>query len=169
MKTTQPIKRHPSLVSFSKDHHFGLLLVWKIRHGIANGIEPPRIGSYVAYSFDQDLRIHFKEEEQGMFNKLPVEDPLRQQAEKEHALINELVRKIQEDPSNQPLLVEFANTLEAHIRFEERSLFNHLQDTLPAEDLAAISTYEGTQAGDIDARCADLFWLNPATGATQKK
>jgi len=168
MKTTQPIKRHQSLVSFSKDHHFGLLLVWKIRQGIAKKIEPERIGSYVRFSFDEDLRIHFKEEEELMFNKLPIEDPLRQQAEKEHALIYELVQKIQEDKLNQNLLVEFSNILEGHIRFEERILFNHLQNTLPAPELATISTYEGTKSGDIDARWTDKFWLNkPAVKATK--
>ena len=29
-----PIKRHDALKHFSRDHHFGLLLVWKIREGV---------------------------------------------------------------------------------------------------------------------------------------
>ncbi len=169
MKIPQPIKRHPSLVSFSKDHHFGLLLVWKIRQGITKGIEPARIASYVRYSFDEDLRIHFNEEEQVMFNKLPTEDPLRRQAEKEHAQIYELVRKIREDNDDQDLLVKLSNTLEAHIRFEERVLFNHLQKTLPEADLATIATYEGTGSGDIDARWSDLFWLKKNQGEPRNK
>ena len=33
-----PIKRTSSLISYSKEHHFGLLLVWKIRQGIKREI-----------------------------------------------------------------------------------------------------------------------------------
>ena len=68
MNTTTPIKRHPSLVAFSRDHHFGLLLVWKIKYGLDNGIAPERISNYVLYFFEQDLEAHFKEEEQKLFH-----------------------------------------------------------------------------------------------------
>ena len=51
MKNQAPIKRHQAIVSFSKDHHFGLLLVWKIRQGLKKSIDPVRISNYVLFFF----------------------------------------------------------------------------------------------------------------------
>lgn len=159
MKENPPIKRHEALVSFSKDHHFGLLLVWKIRQGLANAVDPVRISDYVLYSFKEDLQVHFQEEEQLMFSKLPETDELRQQAEREHESIYGLVKLIGTDKGNVSLLEQFADTLQDHIRFEERKLFTYMQEKLGAADLESISTYNGTGAGDIDARWNDLFWI----------
>ena len=69
MKNHAPIKRHQALVSYSKEHHFGLLLVWKIRQGLMNAVSPERIGKYVLFFFNEDLKTHFKEEEQLLFCK----------------------------------------------------------------------------------------------------
>ena len=67
MKTSTPLKRHPAIVSFSKDHHFGLLLVWKIRQGLAKAVDAERISKYVLYFFREDLEKHFQEEERLLF------------------------------------------------------------------------------------------------------
>ena len=158
MKNNAPIKRHQALVSFSRDHHFGLLLVWKIRQGLAKAINPERITNYVLYAFDNDLRQHFSEEERLMFSKLPAGDPLRQQAENEHASIYGLVEKLRSDKTKEAWLTQFANSLQDHIRFEERTLFTYMQEKLGAADLETIASYDGTEAGDIDARWEDLFW-----------
>lgn len=158
MKQHKPIKRHEALVSFSKDHHFGLLLVWKIRQGIKNAISPSRISDYILYCFQEDLQHHFKEEEQLMFCRLPADDTLRQRAEKEHAGIYDLIKRIGGYKENLLWLQKFADILENHIRFEERALFNYLQEKLLPEELEIVSTYEGTPAGDLDASWGDRFW-----------
>lgn len=49
MKNQAPIKRHQAIVSFSKDHHFGLLLIWKIRQGLNKAVNPERISNYVTF------------------------------------------------------------------------------------------------------------------------
>ena len=127
MKDVTPLKRHRAIVSFSKDHHFGLLLVWKIRQGLNKAVEPERISNYVTFFFKEDLDKHFKEEEQLLFCELPVEDVLRKQAEADHQSIYRLVEAIGEKKNETSLLRQLADELEKHIRFEERELFNHLQ------------------------------------------
>ena len=62
-------------------------------------------------------------------------DLLREQAEKEHSQLYQLIDCIAQDRSNKKLLQHFEGILEAHIRFEERILFNHLQDTMGEEEL----------------------------------
>lgn len=95
MKNKAPIKRHPAIVSFSKDHHFGLLLVWKIRQGLNNDVNPERISNYIRHFFMEDLEKHSKEEEQLLFSKLPINDVLRKQAEGDHRAIYKLVAAIE--------------------------------------------------------------------------
>jgi len=159
MENTTPIKRHPAIVSFSKDHHFGLLLVWKIRQGLSRQFDPERISNYTGYFFKEDLEQHFKDEEALLFCRLPVDDVLRKQAEADHLAINDLVASIGKDKANLDLLKNFAVLLEKHIRFEERELFNHLQENISGEDLEEIALrFPGSHA-DIDAKWEDHFWI----------
>lgn len=158
MKDHTPIKRHQALVSFSKEHHFGLLLVWKIRRGLDNAISTERIGRYVLFFFNEDLKTHFKEEEQLLFSKLSVNDTLRLQAEVEHKEIYRLIEAITQTINDKHLLRQFADTLERHIRFEERILFNYLQTHISAEELEEISS-RFSNSVDADSRWEDVFWV----------
>lgn len=158
MKDHAPIKRHQALVSFSKEHHFGLLLIWKIRRGLLNAVSAERIGKYVLFFFTEDLKTHFKDEEQLLFCKLPATDTLRLQAEEEHKEIYRLVEAIAGTTNDEDLLRQFADILEKHIRFEERILFNHLQSHISAEELEDIST-RFSNSIDLDTQWKDIFWL----------
>jgi iron-sulfur cluster repair protein YtfE (RIC family) len=158
MKDHAPIKRHQALVSFSKDHHFGLLLVWKIRQGLHKAVSTERISNYLLFSFKEDLEKHFKEEEQLLFCKLPVDDVLRKQAEEDHQAIRNLVTAIGEKKDDANLLNQFANALEKHIRFEERELFNHLQNNITASELKKIAVRLSNNAKAIDVLWEDVFW-----------
>lgn len=135
MEKNKPIKRDKAFVQFSKDHHFGLLLVWKIRQDLTKETSVEEIGRYVYDFFCDDLQQHFKEEEEFCFSKLPSSDPLRQRAESEHSQIYKLIESIRQNSEDKMLLRLFADLLETHIRFEERILFNHLQEQLNQEDL----------------------------------
>ena len=158
MKDHAPIKRHQALVSFSKEHHFGLLLVWKIRQGLANAVSAERISRYVLFFFNEDLKIHFKEEEELLFSKLPAIDTLRIQAEEEHKEIYRLIAVITQTANDEKLLRQFADTLDKHIRFEERTLFNHLQTHVTPEELEEISK-RFSNSVDLDSKWEDVFWL----------
>jgi hemerythrin-like domain-containing protein len=199
MSSPAPIKRHEALVSFSREHHFGLLLVWKIRQGLSNAVSPDRIGRYIIYFFTADLRSHFSDEETFLFTRLTVTDPLRLQAEEEHRNIYNLVEGVAaniskgnavsfadiavnipktiaensskeiagniaeataENISDESLLRSFADTLEKHIRFEERILFNHLQSHMSPADLEEIvQRMPVSRDPDLDTAWTDLFWL----------
>ncbi|HET9824211.1 MAG TPA: hemerythrin domain-containing protein [Chitinophagaceae bacterium] len=158
MKEQGPIKRHPAIVSFSKDHHFGLLLVWKIRQGLNKAVDPERISNYVLYFLKEDLGKHFKEEEQILFSRLPDNDPLRTQAEAAHQSIYELITTIDENKNNTSLLSQIADELESHIRFEERELFNHLQINIPGHELEKIAERFSADNKVIDDKWEDAFW-----------
>ncbi len=158
MKNQAPIKRHKAIVSFSKDHHFGLLLVWKIRQGLNKAVNPERISNYVIFFFKEDLEKHFKEEEQLLFNKLPVDDVLRKQAEADHQAIYKLIAAVEKKKDDAVLLNQLADELEKHIRFEERELFNHLQNNIAADDLELIEKRFSNSSKEIDEKWEDVFW-----------
>ena len=152
----KPIKRNPALVSFSKDHHFALLLIWKIREGCKKNIDPERIGRYVQHFFDTDLKLHFRLEEELMFQKLPADNKMRMQAEAEHKYIYLLIEEMQKKVDTESLM-HFGDTLEKHIRFEERELFNLLQETLTEPELEEIRRAHQMEH-EPDDSWADAFW-----------
>ena len=159
MKDLTPIKRHPAMGSFSKDHHFGLLLVWKIRQGLKKSIEAGRIGKYVLFFFSEDLLKHFWDEEKLLFSRLRADDLLRIQAEEDHAVIYQLIKDIRNQTEDTGLLTQLADRLEKHIRFEERELFNHLQSVIGADELALIEKRIGNDSKEIDEKWDDIFWI----------
>lgn len=159
IKTKTPIKRSNALIQFSREHHFGLLLVWKIRQGLKTEVDSERISNYLLFFFENELNAHFKEEEKDLFIKLPEEDALRIQAFQEHEKIYQLVADIRSDKTNTNILSEFAITLENHIRFEERSLFNHLQQILTVDEMKKLEEEHSKREGLIDDNWKDQFWI----------
>ena len=158
MKEHAPIKRSPALVSFSKEHHSGLLLVWKIRQGLHKAVNAERISNYLLLSFKEELEKHFSDEEELLFCKLPAEDDLRKRAEEDHLAIHKLVNAIRENKEDTNLLNKFAIALEAHIRFEERELFNHIQNYIAEDELEKIAARLSNDPKSIDEQWKDEFW-----------
>lgn len=158
--STSPIKRSPALIQFSREHHFGLLLGWKIRDGIKKNIPTERINAYTIFFFENELAKHFKEEEKDLFVKLPVDDNLRKRAFDEHAHIYQLIDELKENKQDKNLLLNFADVLDNHIRFEERILFNHIQQLLSAETLKLLEENHSKRKSDADDKWDDHFWEN---------
>jgi len=158
METAKPIKRNSAIAEFSRDHHFTLLLVWKMREGFKKSIEADRISKYALHYFEKELLPHFKEEEELFFCKLPSDNNLRLQAESEHKNICKMSAGIKENPSDKSLLQNFADTLEKHIRFEERQLFNYLQDTISESELLKIAAALKVREHEDESAWSDAFW-----------
>lgn len=158
MKNQTPIKRHPAVISFSRDHHFGLLLGWKIRQGLNKAVDPERISNYVLYFFDNELEKHFTEEETLLFSQLPAANELRQKAEKDHAGLRQLIASIRENKQNKTALLQLADELDKHIRFEERELFGYLQNNLTEKALESAGSRSADNSQAIDDQWQDVFW-----------
>jgi hemerythrin-like domain-containing protein len=161
MEKSSPIKRDQRLIWLSRDHHDGLLIVWKIRQGLRQGIDVRRIIDYVLHAFAADLEPHFKEEEVLLFPNLDPKDDLRVRAEAEHAALRETIRKCKSFAAdNVALLQEFAAMLDAHIRFEERKLFPHVEQVVPMEILNEVGRQlEADHKNKPALEWPDAFWL----------
>ncbi len=148
-----PIKRHEAIQPLSREHHQGLLLCWKIRKGFETGVEPQRIKNYTDWFWENQLQEHFRIEEKYVFPVLGAENNLVKQALKEHEHLASLFRQNTEISL---ALETIQNDLEGHIRFEERVLFNKIQEEASAEELQHIQEHH-----EKEISCGvweDEFW-----------
>ncbi|MEZ4960790.1 MAG: hemerythrin domain-containing protein [Saprospiraceae bacterium] len=157
--TNQPIKRHPGLKELSRDHHHGLLLCWKIRQGLKKGIAPERIKSYADFFFQHDLENHFQEEEAHVFPLLEKENPQVKKALAHHQSLVKLFTQNPDEADLTATLNAIADQLEAHIRFEERELFNEIQQAVPEETLQKLVSKLKTLSEKTEKdNWGDPFW-----------
>ncbi len=125
-----PIKRHDALQPISREHHFGLLLCWKIQKAASKNLSAERVFKYVRFAFETELLPHFHLEEKVVFTVLGNDHPMVKQALEEHQRLEYLIT--QAEVSNQTL-EEIRVLLNDHIRFEERILFQKIQEVATEE------------------------------------
>lgn len=155
MKKNTPLKRHPALHHLSHGHHQGLLVCWKIRQGFKLKIDPVRIKNYCEWFWKNHLQQHFEEEEAFLFPILLPENPLVKQALSEHKKLRKLFGNWQDIEKT---LGQIEEDLEKHIRFEERVLFQVIQERATQEQLDTISKH--TKKEEFIDNTNDQFWIN---------
>ncbi len=153
MEQKKPIKRDKSLQALSRQHHFGLLFSWKLRKGFGKNIEVERLQKYAKWFFTEEIQPHFKAEEEYVFPVLGKENELVKHALKDHRRIKHLFTDAENPSKSLGLLQE---ELDAHIRFEERILFNEIQKEASPEQLQKIAEiHEETKPS---TEYSDTFW-----------
>jgi iron-sulfur cluster repair protein YtfE (RIC family) len=129
---TTSSRRDNSLIPLSRGHQYALMLCLRIHRGVvehdedANWLQT-KAGVAVRF-FEGELIAHFQAEEEVLFPAMrelsgatAIIDELLAEHETMRRLIDQL-RQI-EPASLASTLMEFADTLETHIRKEERELF----------------------------------------------
>ena len=149
-----PEKRDRTLIPLSREHHFALLLCWKINEGIKLGVSADRISIYVKWFCDNYLLKHFKEEEDLLFPLLGLEKFNIKKALSDHATLIDILVMNQVDYAS---LGKFACLLNEHIRFEERVLFNEIQQNVTIEALELIES-KFTNIPFVE-NLDDEFWI----------
>jgi hemerythrin-like domain-containing protein len=131
------MKRHPSLLALSREHHAALSLANRVKKAALAG-DAARIGAArgeVVTRFEAELAPHFAEEELTLLPRLASlgEAALVARTLDEHRALRALVRRLAAPaaiPEAGACLAEFGNLLAAHVRFEERELFERAQALL---------------------------------------
>ena len=146
------MKRHPALIPLSHDHHDALV----VAQALILGQSPaPRsdwptdrrtqVNRVIAF-FTHTLRSHFEVEEAHLFPTvlahLPGEADLVAQLLDEHDAIRNQVRELERDPTTALTvrLPALGRLLEAHVRREERLLFETMHREMQPDDLVALGT-----------------------------
>ncbi len=151
----QPIKRSAELAPLSRDHHEGLLLGWKLRQGIKKGVSVTRMAPFVKWFWRVHLVPHFNKEETFLPPVLATSHPLMQQMLAEHIDIKEKIDRIS-DSSTYDDLEALAETVNQHIRFEERVLFNEVEKRASIEQLQQLS--QQLTDDKVEEMWEDVFW-----------
>lgn len=130
------MKRRPALRHLSREHHGALALALRI----AKAVDTDAIAHLMATVpsiFIEELEPHFRDEETTLLPALATAgaDALVRRTLAEHQLLRGLVDRI--GAGHIASLVEFAQALRAHVRFEEHELFATAEMLLPTELLDA--------------------------------
>jgi hemerythrin superfamily protein len=141
------MKRAKQLHYLSWDHHSTLMEAFKIQK-YANSFSHEELmenKNRLINIYKNELLEHFRAEEECLLPKMILSNEVNKELIRktldEHTLIHSqfLMLKNESNPDNLRIkLKEIAKTLNDHIRFEERELFEHSQMILSDKDLDEI-------------------------------
>lgn len=151
-----PVLRNKNLIPLSHQHQHALALCVRIERAALAGVpdlEPWQ--AEIQQIFEQEVRIHFAAEEKTLF---PAAEEFADLCElvaelrEEHAKLRALFSQAAERALDQEGLRTFGQSLSAHIRKEERQLFEAMQQRMTAEGLDGLGRELGRElAGASDA------------------
>lgn len=144
---TASSRRHESLIPLSREHQYGLMLCLRIHRGlIERGEDEAWLqmkADHAVRFFTGELLTHFQAEEEFLFPEMRdlagaavIIDELLVEHQKIARLVDRL-RQVETVPLAS-VLKQFADTLEAHIRKEERKLFPIYEQRASPETISRV-------------------------------
>ena len=135
------ISRHEALAPFSRDHHIGLVQARKlVRASGGEAQERCRAIAEFIVAWRTEILVHFQDEERLLLSLMSDAD--RQRMVAEHRQLVELVTELDGQQRHvspdRELLAEIGTLLNQHIRWEERDLFNNIQNRIDEDTLAGL-------------------------------
>jgi hemerythrin-like domain-containing protein len=126
------MKRHQTLQDLSREHHSALKLALGARRAATSG-DPGKIAAAIASCsevFAAELEPHFMVEESSLLPAMAQagEAALVARTLREHRELRALIGRLPD--ADATTLLDFADRLSAHVRFEERELFEVAQQRL---------------------------------------
>jgi hemerythrin-like domain-containing protein len=149
--------RDPNLVPLSRQHQHALALCVRLDRALQSGdVDLEAWQAEIQQLFEQEIAIHFAAEEKVVFRAAACFPDMRLLAEElagEHALLRGLCLRAAERTLNKPDLCCLAETLSAHIRKEERQLFEGMQKRMTPDELATLGTGLDEALADASQAC----------------
>ncbi len=135
------MKRYPELLPLSQAHYHALKLALDTKRAVASG-DAERIAlaaAAVRQTMARELEPHFRTEETLLLPAMKEAGCAELVARTlvEHRLMREMAASLGEPQAG--ILQGFADLLQAHVRFEERELFEAAQVCLDPATLKAIA------------------------------
>jgi mannose-6-phosphate isomerase-like protein (cupin superfamily) len=157
------MKRRPGLIALSHDHHHALVAARRLRKAAG---DPAASAAFLRFFADESVR-HFRDEEECLFPLVADADearPLLVRALLDHQRLHALAARLAGGEA--ATAGDLAELLEAHVRFEERTLFPMIErllgDRLPSLELEAERPLRGSGpvwgAASEDLNATLLAW-----------
>lgn len=136
MKKRTPLRRHPELIPYSREHHQVLLTAQLLKTDVPNyrGMPDTPVGkrTYVQIFLAELLEPHMQREETELFNRANTHPDLTEwinELRADHAFFRQEIPALN-DLSDEDLVAamnRLGQRLEQHVRLEERSFFQKYQ------------------------------------------
>ncbi len=144
------MKRHADLMSFSDDHHQGLVNARRLKKAaVRDEIELAEAAGDFLEFWRHDTSLHFRKEEEVLLPVLAryggdLGQPSVVEMLAQHARIRGLAMELGDEVGRQGVqgetLRKLGEQLEAHIRLEERRVFPFIEETLPEHALKEVAS-----------------------------
>lgn len=155
------MKRHAALVPLSREHNTALVLALRIEREVpsadADGIDAI-YGTLISF-WARGLLPHFRAESECLLARLvrhvAADDEMVMRLHRDHLGIETLVAYMCDTAdveARRRLLLDFAEQLRKHIRWEEDVLFQATQETLTDPELAALGADVSERVGEGNTR-----------------
>lgn len=135
------MKRDARLVGLSREHHHALVLAVHLNKAVRAATDLDAATRELAQRFGAEIEPHFRVEEEILLPALHAlggaAHALARRAEQDHAWLRAGAARAAAGATGE--LGAWAERLTAHVRFEERELFEHAQRHLPADVLDALA------------------------------
>jgi hemerythrin-like domain-containing protein len=134
--------RDKNLIPLSRQHQHALALCVRIQRAVEAGeVDLGAWQTEVRQLFEQEIRIHFEAEERVLFPSIAQDPELSRLTEEllaEHGVLRDYFRRAAESRLDRAELETLSSKLSAHIRKEERQLFERMQQLLTEQQLEAL-------------------------------
>jgi hemerythrin-like domain-containing protein len=164
------VLRDKSLIPLSHQHQRALALCVRIdRAQPIRDVDLEAWQAEIEQHFTQEMSIHFSAEESVLFpaaRQLPELIPLVEELTAQHASLRKSFSDAEGRRMSAESLPLFAQHLSAHIRKEERQLFERMQQLMSPGELKGLGTQLADTLKDAAKSCAVV---NEATRLRSKK
>jgi hemerythrin-like domain-containing protein len=161
--------RDRNLIPLSHQHQRALALCVRIdRASPVGDADLAAWQAEIAQHFQTEIRVHFAAEEQVLFpaaRKFPALIPLVEELLLDHFMLRESFAKAEAHAMSSTDVSAFAERMSAHIRKEERQLFERMQELMNQEELARLGQNLEAALKDAAQACvlpSEVTRLRPA-------
>jgi hemerythrin-like domain-containing protein len=154
------MKRSKNLHPLSRQHHNALMAVLLLKKGLRKQADLNVLNEFILSLWNDELNLHFETEEKVLqhFRLLSALDIYYQQMLDEHNAIREMIQLFFSNRATAALVEKFYNTLELHIRFEERILFPAIEANVSFDELQSATVYLSALNGKSCINFPVKFW-----------
>ena len=155
------MKRDKSLHPLSWQHHDTLMACLMIKKGVNKQTSLPVLQAFTKHLWENELNHHFNVEENKLIPWLRQKnfpEYLIKSLINDHNLLRTLHLRLQNGGASHKLFLAFSELLEQHVRFEERLIFEKVQDTMPLQELESISNQFATAHSSSCKTYPVKFW-----------
>ena len=149
--------RDQNLIPLSRQHQHALALCVRLDRAIQAGeVDLDAWQTEMQQIFEQEIGIHFAAEEKELFPaaaRFAELQPVVTELLTEHTVLRDLFACAALRALDSASLKNFAGKLSAHIRKEERQLFEGMQRVLTADDLAILGATLERELADASNAC----------------